>query len=46
MDTDGLKTQLNGILSMRDIVYAEINMAGEKSALSVDPEKRQPISLC
>jgi len=35
MDTDGLKTQLNGILSMRDIIYAEVNMAGEKSSLSV-----------
>ncbi|WP_027359853.1 PP2C family protein-serine/threonine phosphatase [Desulforegula conservatrix] len=46
MDTDGLKTQLNGILSMRDIVYAEINMAGEKSALSVSAgEKATNIPL-
>lgn len=46
MDTDGLKTQLNGILSMRDIIFAEVKMAGDKSPVSIssgDTNSKAPL---
>lgn len=35
MDTEGLKTQLAGILSIRDIVFAEVILSGDKSGSSI-----------
>lgn len=35
LDTEGLNTQLTGILSMRDIIFARVIMAGDRVTVSV-----------
>lgn len=46
MDADGLLTQLNGIISMRDMVYAEVSITSGKEPFSIHAgEKPENIPL-